>query len=187
VSGFEAPHSAGLCAVTWAASVPSCIHLWDEVLHIAGAYFCSISTRVYKYYICKYTGLFLHSRKRKLILTWKSVFFFFCLPTTVWFFCRYQKTSQHFELKLIKKKNRLKCGRNVLTLYSNLKSPTNRVVWRFFSRFEEINSNQPWRYNIYIYIWHISVWEMCNKYPFLHNKFCVKQALFLSVECSTCR
>lgn len=69
------PHSAGACAVTWAIPVPSCTDLWYEVLHVAGAYFCSISTRVHKYFFCKYTGLFVHSRKRKLILTWKSAFF----------------------------------------------------------------------------------------------------------------
>jgi hypothetical protein len=93
-------------------------------------YFCSISKRVCKYVVCKYNGLFVHPRKRKLILTW-NLFFFPCLPTTVWFFCRCQKiTTQHFELKLIKK-NRPKCGKNILTLYSNLKSPTNRIVWGY--------------------------------------------------------
>jgi hypothetical protein len=74
-SGFEAPHSAGVCTVTWAIPAPSCMYLRDEVLHVAGTYFYSISTRVYKYYVCKYTGLFVHWRKRKLLLTWKSVFF----------------------------------------------------------------------------------------------------------------
>lgn len=75
VSGFEAPLSAGVFAVTWVIPASSCIHLWYEGLHVAGACLCSISTSVYKYFICKCAGLFAHSRERKLILTWHSVFF----------------------------------------------------------------------------------------------------------------